>query len=59
MAQRRRLDTIVQGDDDSRSYVERLESVVDNQELPTGDELVSEIERFLQQRGDAGPAPLG
>lgn len=59
MAQRQRLDSIVQGDDDSRAYVERLESVVDNQELPTGDELVSEIERFLQQRGDAGPAPLG
>ena len=59
MTQRERLDSIVQGDEDSRSYVERLESVVDNQELPTGDELVSEIERFLQQRGDAGPGPLG
>jgi hypothetical protein len=54
MAQRQRLDTIVQADDDSRTYVERLESVVDNQELPTGDELVGEIERFLQQRGDGG-----
>lgn len=52
MTQRRRLDEIVQADDDSRGYVERLESVVDNQELPTGDELVSEIERFLQQRGE-------
>ena len=59
MAQRQRLDKIVEGDDDSRAYVERLESVVDNQELPTGDELVSEIERFLQQRGDTGPGPLG
>jgi hypothetical protein len=54
MAQRERLDQIVQADDDSRTYVERLESVVDNQELPTGDELVGEIERFLQQRGDGG-----
>ena len=54
MAQRQRLDQIVQADDDSRTYVERLESVVDNQELPTGDELVGEIERFLQQRGDGG-----
>jgi hypothetical protein len=59
MAQRKRLDAIVQADEDSRSYVERLESVVDNQELPTGDELVSEIERFLQQRGEGGPGPLG
>ena len=54
MAQRHRLDQIVQADDDSRTYVERLESVVDNQELPRGDELVSEIERFLQERGDGG-----
>jgi hypothetical protein len=61
MAQRQRLDRIVQADDDSRTYVERLESVVDNQEVPTGDELVSEIERFLQQRGDGGSTqgPLG
>jgi hypothetical protein len=59
MAQRQRLDLAVQADEDSRSYVERLESVVDNQELPTGDELVSEIERFLQQRGDGGPSQLG
>lgn len=61
MAQRQRLDQIVQADDDSRTYVERLESVVDNQEMPTGDELVSEIERFLQQGGDGGTSagPLG
>ncbi len=61
MAQRQRLDQIVQADDDSRTYVERLESVVDNQEMPTGDELVSEIERFLQQGGDGGSSagPLG
>jgi hypothetical protein len=31
--------------------------VVDNQELPTGDELVNEIERFLQQREGGGSAP--
>lgn len=58
MAQRERLDAIVAGDEDSRAYVERLEAVVDNQEMPTGDELVSEIERFLQQRGEGGPGPL-
>lgn len=57
MAQRQRLDQIVQANDESRAYVEQLESVVDNQELPTGDELVSEIERFLQERGDGGSAP--
>lgn len=58
MAQRERLNSIVQGDEDSRSYVQRLESAMDNEELPTGDELVSEIERFLQQGGDAGPGPI-
>jgi hypothetical protein len=50
----------VAADDDSRTYVERLETVVDNEELPTGDELVSEIERFLKQRdgGGSGQGPL-
>jgi len=57
MAQRERLDAAVAADEDSRAYVARLESVVDNQELPTGDDLVSEIERFLQQRGDGGGGP--
>jgi hypothetical protein len=57
-AQRERLDAIVQADEDSRAYVERLESVVDNQQLPTGDELVAEIERFLQQREGEGPGTL-
>jgi hypothetical protein len=56
-AQRERLDAAVAADEDSRTYVERLETVVDNQELPTGDELVSEIERFLQQREGGGTTP--
>jgi hypothetical protein len=60
LSQRQRLDQAVAADEDSKTYVERLENVVDNQELPTGDELVSEIERFLQQRdGGAGQPPLG
>ncbi|MGZ8606053.1 MAG: PAC2 family protein [Actinomycetota bacterium] len=58
MAHRQRLDAAVAADDDSRTYVERLETVVDNEELPTGDELVSEIERFLQQ-GDGGSGGSG
>jgi hypothetical protein len=59
MAQRQRLDAAVAADEDSRTYVGRLESAVDNQELPTGDELVGEIERFLQQREGGGPGPGG
>ncbi|HEX6231169.1 MAG TPA: PAC2 family protein [Actinomycetota bacterium] len=60
MAQRERLDAAVASDEESRVYLARLESVADNQELPTGDELVGEIERFLQQRGgDGGQGPIG
>ncbi len=60
LAQRQRLDQIVQANEESQAYVAQLESVVDNQELPTGDELVSEIERFLQERdGGSGRGPLG
>jgi hypothetical protein len=63
LAHRRRLDAAVEADEDSRSYVARLEAVVDNEETPTGDELVSEIERFLQQRegggGSSGQGPIG
>lgn len=60
MTQRERLDAVVAADQDSRTYVARLESAVDNQEVPTGDELVSEIERFLQQRegGAGGTNPI-
>lgn len=58
LGQRQRLDQAVAADEDSREYVARLETVVDNQELPTGDELVGEIERFLQQRGDGGQGPI-
>jgi hypothetical protein len=60
LSHRQRLDQAVAADEDSSTYVARLESVVDNEELPRGDELVSEIERFLQQRdGGAGQPPLG
>jgi PAC2 family len=61
LAQRQRLDTVVAGDEDSTAYVTRLEGVVDNEQLPTGDELVGEIERFLQQGepGAGGPTQLG
>ena len=57
MTQRQRLDAAVAADEDSRAYLARLESAVDNQELPTGDELVGEIERFLQQREGGGAGP--
>ena len=60
LAQRARLDAAVAADEDSSAYVARLEAVADDQDLRAPGDLVSEIERFLQQRGEAGTgqAPL-
>ncbi len=59
LAQRRRLDALTEQDPDSRSYVERLERSMSEQRLPSGDELASEIERFLRdaERGEGGAGP--
>jgi len=48
---RTRLDAATAADEKTRTYVERLESMVDEARLPEGDELISEIERFLRDRG--------
>lgn len=48
---RTRLDTAAALDDNTRAYVERLEAMVDEARLPSGDELIGEIERFLRDRG--------
>lgn len=52
-----RLDVAAAADDSTKSYVRRLEEMVDEARLPSGDELIGEIERFLRQRGteDSGP----
>ena len=49
---RSRLDTATAVDEKTRTYVERLEGMVDESRLPAGDELISEIERFLRERGE-------
>jgi PAC2 family len=49
-AQRQRLDAAVAADDDVREILTRLEQA--DEELPTGDELAAEIERFLRSQGD-------
>jgi hypothetical protein len=67
MSQRERLDSVVAQDADSKTYVERLEALMDEERLPTGDDLAAEVERFLRDagRGDGGagppspPGPLG
>jgi hypothetical protein len=44
-----RLDGAAVVDQSTRAYVERLEAMVDEARLPSGDELISEIERFLRE----------
>ena len=43
-----KLDMAASADDSTKSYVDRLEEMSDEAKLPTGDELIGEIERFLR-----------
>jgi hypothetical protein len=53
---RTRLDAAVAADETTRAYVERLEAMVDEERQPAGDDLISEIERFLREgREEDGP----
>ena len=46
---RARIDAAVEADEDSRTYLARLETIAGEEGgLPSGDELASEIERFLR-----------
>jgi len=49
-----RLDAAAAREETTRAYVERLETLVDESKLPSGDELISEIERFLREGGQQG-----
>ena len=48
---RERLDLATSADENTRGYVERLESMVDEERLPSGDDLITEIEQFLRDQG--------
>ena len=48
---RTRLDAAASVEETTRTYVERLESMVDEERLPAGDDLIADIERFLRDRG--------
>ena len=50
-AQRQRLDAAVAADEDVQEILERLEQSTEEQ-LPSGDELAAEIERFLRGQTD-------
>jgi len=52
---RTRLDTATGLDESTRSYVDRLEVLYDEQRLPSGSDLISDIERFLRDQGSQGP----
>ena len=50
-AQRLRLDAAVAADEDVQEILQRLEQNTE-EELPSGDELAAEIERFLRGQAD-------
>ncbi len=54
---RTRLDTATALEETTRGYVERLEAMVDEQRLPSGDDLIGEIERFLREGGTSEGRP--
>ena len=51
---RTRLDAATEADEVARNYVERLEGMVDEERLPSGDDLIADIEKFLRERGNEG-----
>jgi hypothetical protein len=51
---RSRLDEATAADETTRSYVKRLEAMYDEQRLPSGDDLITDIERFLREQGGQG-----
>ncbi len=53
---RSRLDTAASVDETTRGYVDRLEAMYDEQRLPSGDDLISDIERFLRDQGGTARA---
>ena len=56
----RQVNLAVQSDPDVQAFVERLEQAADDEttldpsEVPSGDKLAREFQRFLRQRGDVG-----
>ena len=49
-----RLDNAAAREETTKTYVERREALVDEARLPSGDDLISEIERFLREGGQQG-----
>jgi len=55
-AWRSNVDAAVASDDEMRSYVERLETLIDNSQdlLPSGDELAAQLQAWLRDNTDEG-----
>jgi hypothetical protein len=53
-ALRARLDAATASDEATRSHVEKLEALADEEGLPAGNELIADIERFLREGGSDG-----
>jgi hypothetical protein len=58
--QRAALENIFTTNPDAKEYLERLQGMVGEQEVPGADRIGEEVERFLrnQGRGDGGPTPF-
>lgn len=61
--QRAEIDAAVGARSESREYVARLEELADEARVPSGEEIATEVERFLREAGGGsqsggGPAPL-
>jgi hypothetical protein len=50
LAQRERLDAAIAEDEDSKEYLARLEALASEERMPSGDEIASEIERYLKEQ---------
>jgi PAC2 family len=53
LERRNLLDAATASDEQTKAYVERLESLADESRLPAGDELIADIERFLREGSSA------
>lgn len=54
LQQRQRLDEAVASDEDTKRYLARLEQIAGEERVPSGDELASEIERYLREADQGG-----
>jgi predicted ATP-grasp superfamily ATP-dependent carboligase len=58
--QAKALQEIISGNEDAQAYLERLESMVGEQEVPPAEDIAQQVERFLRTQGreEGGPTPF-